>query len=54
MGFVMPALTLVAYVVYEASMPSQYNIRIDLLVIWPALIVVAIVGLYRGIKLVKK
>ena len=32
-------VSIVAYFIYEVTMPNHYNIRVDLLIIYPALIV---------------
>ncbi len=46
---VLPLLGIVVYAAYEYAMPNNWDIRLDLVLIWPVLIVIVISGLLRGI-----
>lgn len=43
----LPFLTLAVYATYELSMPSQWDIRVDLLMLWPLLLMITLIGLLR-------
>jgi len=45
----LPLITIPLYLVYELTMPSNINIRIDVLIIWP-LLIICVVG--SSIKIV--
>lgn len=45
----LPVLSVMAYIIYESSMPSNWDIRLDLLVIWPVLLITIALGLIRYI-----
>lgn len=44
----LPALALLVYLIYEFTMPSNWDIRIDLLLVWPVLLLTLLAGLLRG------
>jgi hypothetical protein len=45
----LPFLAIVVYMIYELTMPSHWNIRMDLVLLWPVLILTLLLGLIRGI-----
>lgn len=46
---IVPFLAILVYLVYEHTMPSNWDIRVDLLLIWPVLGLILLLGLVRGI-----
>jgi len=47
----LPVLALLVYLIYEFTMPPNWDIRIDLLLIWPVLLLTLLAGLLRGIMI---
>ena len=47
----LPLAAIALYVAYELAMPTRMNIRVDLLLIWPFLLIVLIAWLIRLIVL---
>jgi len=45
----LPILAILAYLVYEFTMPSNWDIRLDLILLWPALTITIILGIIRGV-----
>jgi hypothetical protein len=45
----LPFLAIGTYIVYEYTMPGNWDIRLDLLVIWPVLLISIVMGVIRGI-----
>lgn len=46
---ILPIFAILVYVVYEFTMPSNWDIRVDLLLLWPVLVMILLLGLVRGI-----
>ena len=46
---IVPIPSILIYVVYELAMPSNWDIRIDLLLLWPVLVLILLLCLVRGI-----
>lgn len=44
----LPFLAIAAYVVYEFAMPNNWDIRIDLLLLWPILGMIILAGVIRA------
>ena len=47
----LPVLTIVVYLKYEFTMPNNWNIRTDLFLLWPVMLLVIVLGLIRGITI---
>jgi hypothetical protein len=45
----LPVLGILTYLVYESTMPSNWNIRMDLVLLMPPLAVIIFLGLIRGL-----
>jgi hypothetical protein len=45
----LPILAIIVYITYELTMPNNWDIRIDLVLLWPALVLILLLGLLRGI-----
>lgn len=45
----LPILAVLAYLAYEIAMPRNWDIRVDLLLLWPVLALILLLGLVRGI-----
>lgn len=45
----LPLFAIGAYILYEYTMPSNWDIRLDLLLLWPALLISIVMGVIRGI-----
>ncbi len=43
--------TLSSYLIYEAVMPEEMNIRVDLFFLWPGMVIMTLLGLIRINKL---
>lgn len=43
----LPIAIVVIYTIYELTMPSSWNIRVDLLMLWPLLLMTTLIGLLR-------
>ena len=44
----LPFLAIAVYVVYEFAMPNNWDIRIDLLLLWPILVLILLLGFVRA------
>jgi len=44
----LPVLAILVYVVYEVTMPNNWDIRIDLLLLWPILALIVLLGAIRA------
>ena len=49
-----PLISVLAYAIYETSMPPDWDIRLDLLVIWPVLLITVVFGFIRLIVVRKE
>jgi len=47
----LPVLAIVAYLKYEFTMPNNWNIRMDLFLLWPVMLLIIVLGLIRGITI---
>ena len=45
----LPILGILTYLVYEVTMPSNWNIRMDLVLLVPPLAVIIFLGIIRGV-----
>lgn len=45
----LPILGILAYLLYEFVMPNNWDIRLDLVLIWPALTLTILLGIIRGV-----
>ena len=45
----LPLLAVGIYLIYEYAMPANWDIRLDLLLIWPGLLITMVLGLIRCI-----
>ena len=45
----LPVFAVGIYLAYEFSMPNNWDIRLDLVFLWPVLIIILLAGLIRGI-----
>jgi MFS superfamily sulfate permease-like transporter len=45
----LPILGILAYLLYEFTMPNNWDIRLDLVFLWPALAVIIFLGVIRGV-----
>jgi len=45
----LPILAILAYLLYEFVMPNNWDIRLDLVLIWPALTLIIFLGVIRGV-----
>ena len=46
---ILPILAILVYLKYELTMPSNWDIRVDLFVLWPILTLILVSGLVRGL-----
>ena len=44
----LPFLAIATYVVYEFTMPNNWDIRVDLLLLWPILTLILLLGIVRA------
>ncbi len=47
----LPVLAIVVYLKYEFTMPNHWNIRMDLFLLWPVMLLILVLGLIRGITI---
>jgi len=45
----LPAVAILVYLVYEITMPDNWDIRMDLVLIWPTLALIMLAGIIRVI-----
>ena len=49
----LPIFLILVYVVYEFKMPDNWDIRIDLFLLWPVLILSLLMGFVRGVLILR-
>jgi hypothetical protein len=49
----LPVLAIVVYMIYELTMPNNWDIRMDLVLLWPVLILILVLGVIRGILILR-
>ena len=45
----LPILAIAVYAVYEFAMPNNWDIRVDLLLLWPVLVLILLLGMVRAL-----
>jgi hypothetical protein len=45
----LPILAILTYLLYEVTMPNNWDIRMDLILLWPALALIIFLGIVRGV-----
>lgn len=45
---ILPILAVLCYLVYELTMPDNWDIRMDLVLIWPVLFLIFLASIIRG------